>query len=118
MKTVLIAGLSEILTSALAEVFCGQFEVHIASNGSQTKHLLETLRPDGLILTPALPGANGIDILQRAAYRPPAVILLTNLLSVQTIRAAESAGITCVMRLPCSVAAVAAHLDELLAQQI
>ena len=113
MKKLLIAVTSEILSKELEKVFCPRFEVHTCRTGTDTLTLINTVRPEYLIIYLSLPEMDGLSVLQQASYLPSAILALTNLATDPVLEAACSAGVHRIIRIPCTVGHIAAQFDLL-----
>lgn len=110
MQRVLIAQRAGAFSRSLAEALQERFEVHICSRGDTALELLEALRPDILIIDLMLPCPDGLMVLKTAAYTPPRILALTSILNTSVLQAAQDAGISELLTLPCTVDAVLALL--------
>lgn len=106
---ILIAVNSEVLTEPL-RASLPQYDVHISHSGLDALTQINKLRPDVLLLELALPDMNGFALLQKAQYRPPKILALTNLANHTVLTAAASLGIQEVLLLPCTIRHIAEHL--------
>lgn len=116
MKRLLIAEPSEIFTLAFMKELHAHFEISICSRGDTALALLESVRPDALVINLTLPGIDGLTVLQRSAYTPPVILAFTDFQSGYITRAAEAAGVDCILLRPCSFKAAAAKLKELISK--
>lgn len=114
MKTMLIAIDSEIITDELAHTFQSKYQVHTCSRGDDALRLLQSIKPDVLIVMLSLPGITGMEVLQRIQYKPSVIIALTTYLSDSIVQEAQEAGIGSLIRLPCSIVGIISHLNTLL----
>ena len=92
MAKLLIAVRSESLSAALAEALT-QYEVYNCHTGIDALALLESLRPDVLIVELSLPVISGLTVLPRAPHKPPVILALTNLVTENILQVAANAGI-------------------------
>lgn len=113
MKKVLIATISEATNTALADAL-PQYEVHICTTGQEALELLETLRPDILILDLMLPAIDGFTVLRKSGFRPPIILARTNLISEYILQTAKSLDIRDVLLIPCTIRYLTKRLDALI----
>lgn len=111
MKKLLIAVTSEILSKELEKVFCPRFEVHTCRTGTDALTLINTVRPEFLIIYLSLPEMDGLSVLQQASHLPSAILALTNIATDPVLEAACSAGVHRVVRIPCTVRHMVAQFD-------
>ncbi len=112
MKKILIATTSKAISSALAATL-PQYEVHICNTGTEALTILETLRPDILILDLALPYMDGLTVLQKSSFRPSVILALTNIISAIVLQAAMAAGVQDMISIPCTAHYVKERLEAL-----
>ena len=113
MAKLLIAAKSDIIGTALADTLT-QYEVHSCHTGTEALALLESLRPDMLILELSLPVISGLTVLQKTIYKPPVILALTNLVTENILQVAANAGIQDMLLLPCPVRLIIKHLEALI----
>lgn len=113
MEKLLIAETSERFSAALACALQNRYEVHCCATGDAALHLLETLRPQVLILNLALPYMDGLQVLQSGTYQPPAILALTNIATNYILQAVQEAGADFVVMLPCTVQSIVNHVREI-----
>ncbi len=111
----LIVDPSEDFRCAVAQALRGPYAVSTAGDGIQALELLQSLRPDILVLDLMLPGIDGITLLQKAAQMNlrPKALAATRYLSDYTLEAAQRMGIGYVMLKPCNTGAIAARVADL-----
>lgn len=114
MKTMLIAIDSEIITDELVHTFQSKYQVHTCSRGDDALHLLQSIKPDVLIVMLSLPSITGMEVLQRTQYKPTVIIALSTYLSDSVIHDAQAAGVGALIRLPCSIGYIKHNLHILL----
>ena len=113
MAKLLIAVKLEIISNILAETLT-QYEVHCCGTGADALALLESLRPDILIVDLSLPVVTGLTVLQKTRYKPPIILALTNLAAESVLQAAANAGAQNVILIPCTIRHIIAHLEDLI----
>ncbi|MBQ3529517.1 MAG: response regulator [Oscillospiraceae bacterium] len=112
MKKVLIATISEATNTALADAL-PHYEVHICTTGLEAIELLETLRPDILILDLMLPAMDGLTVLQKSSFRPSTILARTNLISATVLQSAAAVGVQDILLVPCTIRYIIDRLDTL-----
>ncbi len=77
--TLLVVDDEPALRYSLARAFQGDCRTMEAGSVAEARHLLESARPDVILLDYSMPGADGMVLLRelQAAEDPPAVIMLT-----------------------------------------
>ena len=115
MQMLLIADSSEIFTSALEAALQKQFQVITCADGNSALELLQSLRPDILILNLLLPYKDGLMVLQQANFHPPVIMAITTHVNAYVEHAIMTLGIDYTMISP-SVEAVVLRLQDLLQQ--
>ena len=114
MKTMLIAIDSEIITDELAHTFQSKYQVHTCSRGDDALRLLQSIKPDVLIVMLSLPGITGMEVLQQSQHKPSVIIALTTYLSNSIVQEAQVASVRSLIRLPCSIGYIRHNLHTLL----
>lgn len=109
----LIAVKSEIIADSLASSL-SMHDVHTCNTGTDALAMLETHRPDALILDLTLPVIDGLTVLRKTGFRPHSILALTCLVTPTVLQAAADAGVQSIILLPCTVR----HIIELLNAQI
>lgn len=74
-RKVLIAEPAEEIREALAAALSPNFQVILCHQGNEIAALLADHRPDLLILELALPGLDGISLLEQLPQRPPVLVV-------------------------------------------
>lgn len=115
MQKLLIADSSDIFTSALDAALREHFQVITCADGNSALELLQSLRPDILILNLMLPYKDGLMVLQQANYHPPVIMAITTHMGAYVEHAIMTLGIDYTMISP-SVEAVVLRLRDLLRQ--
>ena len=109
----LIAVKSEIITDLLVSSL-SMHDVHTCDSGTDALALLDTHRPDGLILELMLPVMDGLTVLRKSVYKPNVILALTNLASPAVLQAAADAGVQDMLLIPCTIRHVIEHLNALI----
>ena len=112
MRKILIATISEAANTDLAKAL-SRYEVHTCSTGPAALAMLETLRPDILILDLMLPTMNGLTVLQKSKFRPPIILARTNYISETVLHVAADLGVQSVLLIPCTTRYIVDQLDAL-----
>lgn len=109
----LIAVKSEIITDLLAASL-SMHDVHTCDTGTDALAMLETHRPDALILDLTLPVMDGLTVLRKTSFRPRIILALTNLATPGVIQAAADAGVQGLILIPCTIRHIVEHLNALI----
>ena len=119
MRKLLIADTTEEFRLALAEELKDDCQVKTCGDGHEALDLLQSFRPDVLVIDLLLPGVDGLTVLQRAAgmSRPPVMLAVTRYASDYILDVVAKLGVGYVMRKPCDLKAVAARLADLTDRQ-
>lgn len=114
----LIADSSEEFALALQDALLGPYHVRIARDGKEAEALLDSFRPDILVLDLVLPYLDGITLLQSAvsAGNCPRVLAMSVFFSDYMVDTMTELGVGYIMRKPCQVCAVAARVRDLRAR--
>ena len=114
MKKLLIAEASEKAASDLAAIMHNTCQITCCYDGREALELLQSLRPDILVINLSLPHLDGLYILEATNYKPAIILPLVTEPSLQTQFRLGKAGASYVIRLPCNARCVAGHIQELL----
>ena len=116
MLKVLVADNSAVFAASLVEILRKTYDVKAVMTGKAAAQILATFRPDVLILDLMLPDMDGTEIISVAASYGirPLILGLTQYSSKYLFGAAERCGITYLMLRPCTPAAVAGKLEDIL----
>ncbi len=100
---------SETLCSAIGRLLPDTFEIDFSADGYGAASRICSFRPDILVLSAALPGNDGLRVLQtvQSAGVHPMVLLITPLVSDYVVEQAAELKIGYIMCKPCDVRAVA-----------
>lgn len=109
----LIAIKSKIIIDSLIAVL-PIHDIHICSTGTDALAMLETLRPEILLLELSLPGMDGLTLLQKSHYKPKYILALTNLATPVVVQAAVDAGVQDMILIPCTIRCITEHLNALI----
>ena len=114
-KKLLIADSSEEFSMALQDALQHTYHIRCIRDGNAALALLETFRPDILVLDLILPGLDGITLLQTAIAKGhrPTVLATSAFFSDYVIHTLTEIGVGYIMRKPCPVQAVADRLRNL-----
>lgn len=93
-KKILIADDSEQILEVLSRILAG-YNIISARDGNSALNLVVSEKPDVLLLDVAMPGLNGIEVLEKvmAMPRKPLVIMLTVDASIETVSKAMGIGV-------------------------
>ena len=115
MLKLLIADATEEFRLALARQVTGIYLVRCCADGRQALEMIDSFKPDVLVLDMLMPGLDGITILQRTAEMGinPVVLATTRLATEYVLESVGRLGVGYVMVKPCDVKATAARLKDL-----
>lgn len=104
---------------SLQEYLMDAYCIKVCREGNETLQMIESFRPDVVILDLLLPGVDGVTLLHRAMERglQATVMATTRFLSDYMLDAMERLGVGYVMVKPCEISAVAARLEDLMQEQ-
>lgn len=106
MQRLLLAYRAGSFSRDLTQELNKNFEVHSCYRGDAALALLDSLRPDILILEALLPWMDGVTLLKSAAYTPPRILVLTSLWDTRALEALWDVGVSEILPIPCTVASV------------
>ena len=109
----LIAVKSETITELLASSL-SQYDIHTCNTGTDALAMLQTHRPDALILDLTLPVIDGLTVLRKASFRPNVILALTKLATPAVLQAAADAGVQAMILIPCTIRHIIEHLNALI----
>jgi two-component system response regulator (stage 0 sporulation protein A) len=114
-KKILIAESSVEFSEPLCDILEMHYDVCVCHSGLSVKGLLEDFLPDVLVMDLALPGLDGIALLQRiqAMSHRPKILLTTRFFSPYIEHAISSFGVDMVLIKPCNISAVADRVFDL-----
>ena len=114
-RKILIADPSESFCMALTDALQGAYQVRACREGNEALGILQSFRPDILILDLMLSGVDGITLLQKLAKieLQPMVLATTRYVSNYILDAAERLGIGYLMVKPCDIDAVATRVADM-----
>ena len=115
MKRLLIADAGEEFRVALQESLQESYVIRTCREGHEALQMMESFRPDVLILDLLLPGIDGVTLLQTAQKRgfQPTVLATTRFISDYMMDAMARLEVGYVIMKPCEIDAVAARLFDL-----
>ena len=115
VKKVLVADTTVEFCQALAQALDSGLSLRICHDGLEAEQLLWVYSPDVLVMDLALPGLDGIALLQRIADLPkrPKILLTTRFFSPYIEYAISGFGVDLVLIKPCNVEAVAERIVDL-----
>lgn len=109
----LIAVKSEIIADSLASAL-SMYDIHICDTGPDALAMLETHRPDALILDLTLPIVDGLTVLRKTGFRPRIILALTNLVNTAVLQAATDVGVQGIILIPCTIKHIIKQLNALI----
>lgn len=113
-KLLIAEGTAE-LQQALKDALCGSFRIETCSDGLRAKHLLQSFRPDILVLDLMLTQYDSITLLQQLAGSDsrPMVVVTTRFASDYILHVLQKLPVDYVVNKPCQVKCVADRVREL-----
>lgn len=115
MDKLLIVARSETLRIQLREALGKNYAVTDCGDGATALELLDSVRPDALILDVELPYADGLSVLEEATCQPEVVLCLATFATDYTLLRAADLGVKYVLTKPCPIRIIAKHLDYMCA---
>lgn len=114
-KKVLIAEASEEFAQLLCERLGDVYSLRVCNNGLLVKGLLEMFRPDVLVMDLALPGLDGISLLQQITPLSfcPRILLTTCFMSPYVEAALSVFPVDMVMLKPCNLDILTERIHDL-----
>ena len=118
MPRILIADAVDEFREALQDRFCHRCSVATCSDGHQALELLDTFRPDILVVDLMLPKTDGISLLQKVRQRElhPLLLATTYFTSPYVAEWMQRLEVDYVMQKPCAIEALVSRLEDFLAQ--
>lgn len=84
-------------------------------DATENTAVLKKIHADALVLELCLSDCTGFDILERnRQFLPPVVLALTTVASRPVMEEAAAAGVTCLIRLPCTGREVSSRLENMI----
>lgn len=116
MHTVLLLAPEELCIT-LRDALRNQYITLPCSDPAIAGNLLPE-KPDALILSLLLPGTDGLAFLkENGPLLPPAIIVLTPLISNGILQELHRLGVSCVIRFPCKPSYLTRQLHSLLTKK-
>lgn len=111
----LIADASEQFVMSLADALRGAYILRTARDGREAMELVDSFRPDILVIDLMLPGLDGISVLRQtaAAGQSPMVLAMSRYISDYVAETAAALGVGYLMLKPCDPLATAARISDL-----
>ena len=118
-KRLLIADASEEFRMVLQEYLQDAYVIRSCREGNEVLQVLESFKPDVMIVNVMLPGVDGVTVLQRAEARGlhTTVMAIIRFQSDYLLDALERLNVSYVMTKPCEVSAIAARLEDMLMEK-
>lgn len=113
MEKILIADSAAVFAGALESALQGRFQIKRCADGETALTLLQSFRPDILIINLMLPYLDGLCVLQKTPFQPQIILVTTNYLSSYMERAVTELGVDYTMIMP-SVESLRLRLEDLL----
>lgn len=109
----LIADSSAACVSALEIRLRDQLQILGCFDGNTAAELLESYRPDILLINLMLPHKDGLSVLQKASFRPAIILAIVPNLSTYTLHALRELGVDYTMLSP-SIESICLRLQDLI----
>ena len=100
---------ADSLTSALSH----SYQIRRCDQPNLAASVIQTYRPDCLIINLSLKGTDGLHILQQSSYTPPAVLAITSVITPFILQSAKECGVSLILQLPCTADTVSRHLANM-----
>lgn len=100
MLKLLVADMYPEFTNAVENVLKDEFDMQICHDGETALELLNSFKPDVLLLSLHLPYKDGLTVLQESAYKPRVILAVANYLPKYAEKRALELGIQYVMFMP------------------
>ena len=115
MLKLLIADGTEEFRLALADTLRGAYIVRTCQEGMETLHMIQSFKPDVLVLDLMMPGLDGITLLQETAEMGlrPVVLATTRFANDYVLERTAQLGVGFVMIKPCDIKATVARISDL-----
>lgn len=114
-KKILIAETSTEFAECLCDHLGSRYALRVCHSGLSVKGLLENFQPDVLVMDLALPGLDGISLLQQISSYPgrPKILLTTCFLSPYVESAISGFGVDMVVLKPCRLEILTERIRDL-----
>ena len=109
----LIGEASELFGALLSERLAQDMEVRLSCDGEETLALLQSFRPDAMILNLGLPRKDGLTILRQTEFVPEVILATAGYLSGSIQQTGYALGVSRMLLMP-SVNGVVTALKEML----
>lgn len=100
MEKLLIAVHSDMFADALTAALCKDYEIRTCTDGVDALALMNTFKPDALIVYMRLPRIDGLTLLSRSAHTPKIIIGIIDTTNPYIEQQAQKVGIGHLMHLP------------------
>lgn len=115
MLKLLIADAMEEFRTALADRLAGSFVIRCCNHGKQTMELIDSFRPDVLVLDLMIPELDGISLLQRLEDegKMPIVLATTRMNTDYVMDALTRLGVGYLLVKPCDLNAAVSRIRDM-----
>lgn len=113
MRKLLIAVSLDCMLETLIKELHSQYHIYRCSTGVEALSLLETVRPDTLIIYLSLPDMNGLTVLRKAMYKPPIILAISNLVNDFVMQTAVNLGVQGIVLIPCTIKYIVDSLTQI-----
>lgn len=102
MRKLLIAVSLDWMLERLTKELQSQYHIYSCSTGEEALSLIETVRPDTLIIYLPLPNMDGLTVLRKATYKPPTILAISNLVNDFVMQTVINIGVQGIVLIPCT----------------
>ncbi len=115
MYKILILDESEVFCRTLAELLPDDFEAYTSQSGAQFAELLQTMRPDLLVLDLMISGTDGLYVLETARFAGirPSVLAVSNFISPYIEGLLEQMKVSYFLQKPCNMQQMVARIIDM-----
>ncbi len=113
MRKLLIAVSLGWMLESLTKELRSQYHIYSCSTGEEALSLIETVRPDTLIIYLPLPGVDGLTVLRKAGYKPPTILAISNLVTDTVMQTAAKLGVQGLVLIPCTTKYIIDNLAQI-----
>ena len=115
MYKILILDETEAFCQALAELLPDTFETYTSQDGEKFAELLQTIRPDFLVMDLGMPKIDSLYVLEAANFAGirPCVLAVGNYISYYMERLLEQLKVSYFVRKPCQMQQLAARITDM-----
>lgn len=115
MYKILILDESEVFCKTLAELLPDDFEPYLSQDGERFAELLQTIRPDFLVMDLNISGVDSLYVLEAANFAGirPCVVAVSGFISTYIECLLEQMKVSYYLRKPCDMQQLAARITDM-----